>query len=158
MRSLICFENAIIAQTRTQKYERSSSPRALRTSCLVTQMTWIWKLSQNFIAKLISLQRQFGQRYLGDKFFRDRTLIAVDISSVQTAIPDRISKTTQQLTNCITNRLFSKLKTVGSAQINYAGVEVLLPSDGPMYTLGYSYSRAAGRSVKPFENKEASAN
>lgn len=70
---------------------------------------------KTFFEKLKSLQRQLDSQYHTDTFFRDRLLAAIDIPAIQTALRDRLPRTSNQAVKRIENQLLDKSQSAGSS-------------------------------------------
>lgn len=78
-------------------------PRDLEMSALHT-----------FVAKSMILQKQLDKTYHTNGFLRDRLIIAVDLPAIQSALRDKMPRTSQQVFNKIANQLCYKAWSAGS--------------------------------------------
>lgn len=62
----------------------------------------------------MSTQKQLENCYHGDRYLRDQLMTAIDITSVQDSLKDRVPRGAQQLVNRVANRLSEKIRMAGS--------------------------------------------
>lgn len=72
---------------------------------------------RNFVAKIMSLQMQLNSKYHMYTFLRDRLLTAVDISAIQIALRDRLSRTSNQDVNRLADQLAHNTQSAGSISV-----------------------------------------
>lgn len=70
---------------------------------------------RTFVARLMSVQKQFYTPYHGDSYLRDRLIYAVDIKLIQETLGDRVPRTSHQIINRVLNRLSNKPKSARTA-------------------------------------------
>lgn len=101
---------------------------------------------RNFVARLMSLQKQLHPNYHSDEFIRDRLLTTVDIPSIQVTLRDRVPRSIHRAVNRIANQLSDKPKTVGSTATFLTEPEEQ-DDDETFYSLGKTYGGDAQRPV-----------
>ena len=98
---------------------------------------------RNFVAKVMSTQKQLDASYHGDQYLRDQLMTSIDIPSVQDSLKDRVPRAAQQLINRVANRLSDKPNSAGTTSaylISKGRTPYASPStDGIYYTLGQEY-------------------
>lgn len=103
---------------------------------------------RKFAAKISNMQKQLSDSYHGDNYLRYRLMGAVDVPILKKSLRERLSKTSQEVINNISNQLNERPRTSGSSSeilTKRHGIKRDIEDDG-YYSLGREYG---GRAQKP---------
>lgn len=111
------------------------------------------KVFQNFLVKLMSLQKHLDTTYHDNTYLGDRFLTAVNIPSVQASLSVHMPRISHQVVNRVASRLSDKQLTLGSASALCTAQTVCTNDDDEMYSLGRSCGEAAVTPVKLYGSR-----
>lgn len=110
---------------------------------------------RNFVARLVTLQKQLDRKYQGDGYLVDRLLSAVDIPSIQASLKDRMPRKAQTAIHRISNRLSDKPHSAGASGAH----AIAMTCDGrdgeAMYSLGTQFGGEAQKEKRPYRATRA---
>lgn len=108
---------------------------------------------REFVAKLMSLQKQWDSEYHEGKYLRDRFMTATDILYIQVVLRDRMLLTAQKLVSRAVNRLSEKAGTADSSLAHYSRFSEVEDLNHAMYTLRKGYGGSSMTIRKQFGNR-----